>query len=347
MQSISFVGRHVWASILGSGLVALLPLMHAHGYEGKEESPGIAAKYPGDRGIESDERVLFTENFEKDSIEAIGERWEMVRDAPAMSLSTDCPDARTGKQSLLMTQTAEAGTGADLYRRLSDGHDQLFTRMYVKFAEDCEPIHHFGTCVGGNSPSTPWPTVRAGQPTQGDKGFWVGIEPFGEAWRWDYYLYWHQMRGSPPRGQTWGNSFIQDPNLKVRRGEWTCVEFMVKMNDLNEQNGEMALWIDGKQVSHLGKGFPRGKWVFDKFYPGQGGEGVFWDHGLGERRRIEGPAEGAPFEGFQFRTSPKLNINFLWLYVYITKATPGHRNRIWFDDVVVAKEYIGPIWHKE
>ncbi len=26
--------------------------------------------------------------------------------------------------------------------------------------------------------------------------------------------------------------------------------------------------------SHLGKGFPRGEWVYDKFKPGEGGDGV-------------------------------------------------------------------------
>ena len=88
------------------------------------------------------------------------------------------------------------------------------------------------------------------------------------------------MRGSPPRGQTWGNSFIHDPALKVRRGQWICVELMMKLNDLGKANGEMALWIDGKLVSHLGPGFPKGKWVFDKFLPGKGGEGVRWNDKL-------------------------------------------------------------------
>src|SRR5690606_24049928 len=111
---------------------------------------------------------------------------------------------------------------------------------------------------------------------------WVGIEPFGKAWTWDYYTYWCDMRGSPPRGQTWGNSFVHDDSLKVRRGEWTCIEVMVQMNDVGKQNGELALWIDGRPVSHLGAGFPRGKWVFDKFYPGQQGDGVRWDPARGD-----------------------------------------------------------------
>ena len=80
----------------------------------------------------------------------------------------------------------------------------------------------------------------------------MGIEPFGKSWRWDYYTYWHTMRGSPPRGQTWGNSFIQNPKLTIPKEKWICVESMLQMNDIGKSNGEMALWIDGHLVSHLG-----------------------------------------------------------------------------------------------
>jgi hypothetical protein len=304
---------------------------------------GIAAQYKGDNGIGKDPRVVFAENFEERDIQTIGKRWETVRHPNVMSLSEDVPALSSGSQSMLMTQVAESGTGGDLYRRLDVGHQKLHTRMYVKFAEDCEPIHHFGTCVGGNNPATPWPSVRAGQPTKGDKGFWVGIEPFGKRWQWDYYAYWCEMRGSPPRGQTWGNSFVHDESLRVLRGKWICVEVMVKLNDVGDTNGEMALWIDGDPVSHLGKGFPKGKWVFDKFYPGQQGDGVRWNHEKGDREYFQTADGGDPFDGFRFRTVDQLEINFLWLYVYITKGTPGHKNRVWFDDVVVATDYIGPL----
>ncbi len=173
-------------------------------------------------------------------------------------------------------------SGTGLYRRVKNqkggwGFDQLFARFYVKFAPDCGEIHHFGTNLGGNWPATPWPMVSAGKPPDGAKSFWTGIEPFGKSWTWDYYTYWREMRGSPPRGQTWGNSFVRDENLTVERGKWICVELMMKVNDLGDSNGEQAFWLDGKLISHLGKGFPRGRWIFDKFEPGKGGGGVRWN----------------------------------------------------------------------
>lgn len=311
--------------------------------EQPEPGAGIASRYAHDRGIGEDPAVIFNEDFEQASLERIGLRWDTVRNVEVMSLSSDVPSGSGGKQSLLMSQLAEKGTGGDLYRQLGDGYDKLYTRMYVKFADDCEPVHHFGTCVGGNNPATRWPSVRAGQPTKGDESFWLGVEPFGSRWQWDYYVYWCDMRGSPPRGQTWGNSFIHDDTLKVRRGQWTCIEVMVRINDVGDTNGELALWIDGRQVSHLGKGFPRGKWVFDKFLPGQEGDGVRWNQTTGDREYFKTSAGGDPFEGFRFRTAEPLQVNFLWLYLYITKGTRGHANRVWFDDVVLATEYIGPL----
>ncbi|MCA9128528.1 MAG: hypothetical protein KDB22_15680 [Planctomycetales bacterium] len=306
------------------------------------KSPGIASRYLQDVGIGSDAAVVFAEEFEGD-LEEIESHWDTVRDKGIMSLSNEIPPDSSGKHSLLMSQVAEKGTGGDLYRVLKGGHDRLFTRMYVRIADDCEPIHHFGTCVGGNYPATPWPTVKAGQPTDGSKAFWLGIEPFGSKWQWDYYTYWCDMRGSPPRGQTWGNSFIHNPELVVRRGAWTCIEVMVLMNDVGKSNGELALWIDGTMVSHLGAGFPRGKWEFDKFKPGVAGEAVVWDQTAGRREHYQTAPQGDPFEGFRFRTDERLNVNFIWLYTYITKGTRGHANRVWFDDVVVATEYIGPL----
>jgi hypothetical protein len=116
------------------------------------------------------------------------------------------------------------------------------------------------------------------------------------------------------------------------------------MNDpIDDRNGEMALWINGKLVSHLGKGFPKGKWVYDKFIPGQGGECVRWNDEKGGPEYFKVPEGGAPFEGFRWRKDTALKLNFLWVLLYITEALEGQVSKVWFDNIVVAKSYIGPI----
>jgi len=307
------------------------------------EGAGLAEKYPGDAGIGSDPKVVFVEDFEVSSLDELKKRWEDIKNIESMSLSDDVPFGSVGKRSLLMTHIGGQGTGAHLYRRLLPGYEKLHIRFYVKFDKDCGPIHHFFH-VGGYNPPTRWPQGGAGERPRGNERFTVGIEPYGDAWRWDYYAYWMEMRGSPPRGQTWGNCFMWNQQPKVKRGVWQCVELMLKMNKpVTERNGEMALWIDGKLVSHLGSGFPKGKWIYDKFVPGQGGQAIRWNDALGAPERFTVPEGGEPFEGFMWRKDENLKINFLWVLLYITKSPQGHVSRVWFDHIVVAHDYIGPI----
>jgi hypothetical protein len=242
-----------------------------------------------------------------------------------------------------MTHVGGQGEGGHLYRRLLPGYDKLHLRFYTKFDAQCTPIHHFFH-VGGYEPATSWPQGGAGERPTGDDRLSVGIEPFGNAWTWDYYTYWMEMRGSPPRGQTWGNSFIRDPKLKVERDRWHCAEVMIAMNEpVTEANGELALWLDGHLVSHLGPGYPLGQWVYDKFTPGEGGDGVRWNDQTGGPEQLQTPAGGRPFDGFRWRRKEDLRLNFLWVLLYITGAPEGHVSKVWFDNIVVARDYIGPL----
>jgi len=293
-----------------------------------EAATPLAAKYPGDAGLANDPNVVFAEDFESGSLAAVRERWESVKNAEGMALSADAPRNSHGGHSLRMTHVGGEGTGAHLYRRLLPGYDKLHVRFYVKFDPDCWPIHHF-VHLGGYHPPTAWPQGGAGTRPKGDERFSTGVEPFGDKWRWDFYSYWMEMRSSPDQ-HSWGHDFINDAELKVERGRWICVELMMKMNDpAAQRNGEQALWIDGQPwvkdgqvVSHLGPGFPRGRWIWDSFLPDPAGES---------------------FEGFRWRNSEGLKLNYLWLLLYITKAPLGHVSQVWFDDIVVAREYIGPI----
>jgi hypothetical protein len=330
--------------IAAAGLLLLGVVLSSVDADGRDPrlpqgSKGIAAKYPGDVGIGKDPDVVFVETFDG-TLPEVTARWEDVAGEKTFSLAADVPKGGGGTQSLLMTHVGGEESRNHLYRRIEPGLEQMFARFYVKFDPDCAPVHHFGTHVGGNNPSTKWPSMDAGNAPPGDKHFNVSIEPFGKSWTWDYYTYWCEMRGSPPRGRCWGNVLVRDPKLTVERGKWICVELMVKMNDVEDTNGELALWIDGKRVSHLGKGFPIGTWTFDKFTPGKQGQGVTWDHKLGERRSIPG---GQPFEGFRWRTVKELNANYVWLSLYMTHKQKGHISKVQFDNVVVAKQYIGPI----
>jgi hypothetical protein len=296
-----------------------------------EDNAGLAARYPGDINIAKDPKVIFVENFEIQSTDELKTRWESVQQLDIMSLDNDTPQHSAGTQSLLITHTGGQGTGGQLYRRLQPGYDKVFARFNVKFDPDCAQIHHFGTHMGGFNPSTPWPQGGAGVRPDGAKRFTSSVEPHGTNWVWDFYSYWQGMRVHGD-GNYWGTPFLSGVSKpQVEKGKWICVELMLSMNQPPEDaNGEQAFWINGKlwkingqTVSHVGPGFPKGKWAGGWWQP---------DH-----------VSDTAFEGFQWRTVQDLAINYIWTYVYITKAPQGHVSKIWFDDIVVATEYIGPL----
>ena len=277
------------------------------------EGPGIATLFPGDVGIASHPAVVFVEDYEEASIGEMLARWEDVSSSQSMSFSTDVPAGSGGAQSVYFA--GSAGT----YRRVLPGHEKLYFRYYVKYATDTVEEHH-SVWMGGHNPSTAWPWPRAGQRPDGI-GWWsTGVEPSGSLWLWDFYTYWQEMRGNPGDSSFWGNSFPLASPRPANRGEWICVELMVKMNDpVSSHNGEQAYWIDGQLVNHLGLGFPNGSWIWDSFHVSP---------------------SGSPFEGFQWRLDPALDINYVWINHYVDSDPDAGA---WYDHVVVATEYIGPM----
>lgn len=75
-------------------------------------------------------------------------------------------------------------------------------------------------------------------------------------------------------------------------------------------------------VSHIGPGFPQGEW-----------RGGWWAPSVESDER---------FGGFEWRSAADLLVNYIWVYAY-TEREPGHQITVWFDDIVVASSYIGPL----
>ena len=298
----------------------------------------IAAKHPGDVGIERDARVLFAENFENGTLADVSKRWTETNNkgGKLMELIADSPTNSAGQRSLQITATLGENTGGHLYKRLARGVEKLHARFYVKFAGDAGYTHHF-VHLGGYNPPTNWPQGHAGERPGGDDRVTIGIEPNGERGSvpppggWSFYSYWPEMKISGD-GRYWGNAIMPETPLPVPRGRWQCVEVMAKLNSApDKSDGELALWLDSEQVMHIAKGTPRGPWNGEGFkLPKLGGE---------------------PFEGFRWRTSDDLKLNFFHLSHYVTEnaarqnkvANPNRTLRVWLDDIVLATDYIGPI----
>ena len=264
---------------------------------------GLSGKYPGDAGIGSDPAVILHEDFEADAIDR--KRWPNVSDkAGALKLVRPSTRGHGGRQALQITATLGTNTGGHLFRRFATGYERMHARFRVRFDENCDYIHHFVHMVA-QLPPTSWPTGGAGLRPAGDKKFSIGIEPWGRWGRyprpggWHFYSYWWKMPRSRD-GKYWGQGHAEEAYAVPARGQWTCVEFMVQCNTPGEDDGEVALWIDGTRRAH--------------------------------------------HKGINWRSSADLKLNAFWLMLYVTDhSAKTHKvNTVWFDDVVVATEYIGP-----
>ena len=68
----------------------------------------------------------------------------------------------------------------------------------------------------------------------------------------------------------------------------------------------------------------------------------WWDDDQDKRVPMAG---GKAFPGFEWRSSPELNINAIWLYRYMSQPE-SNKSLVWWDHVVIAKKYIRPITPK-
>lgn len=322
---------------------------------------GLAWYHPGDRGIESNPSVIFADDFEEGEISDLQSRWGHVSNSngQVLSFSSDVHESTVGERSLQMTATNGQNSGGELYKTFDEGWDKIHLRFYTKFAEDHGNHHHFVALRGFENP-TPWPTGGAG--SLAEDFFSVTVEPttterntyppsrFAPPGVWQFYAYWPEMRswqtveGEPTGAPNpyYGNVLYPEEPREVNRGEWTAIEFMLKMNSSpEERDGEMALWIDGELAVHFAPGTPEGYWVRDQF------------------RNVPGHPDAEPFEGFKWRKDMDVKVNVLRLQHYVSggsfNSTQNYANEnpdylinteeatVWFDNVVMATEYIGPI----
>ena len=274
---------------------------------------GIAARYPGDEGIEKDPRVVFVEDFETGTLEDIAARWGGHRVAGVWDLSGDLPEGSPGNKSIHMGAGPEGPknhSGAYLYTHTRPA-DRMHARFYVKFHPKHGYLHHFVMLIADREP-TPWPKGWAGSKPAGDDHFISAIEPWSHWGKvaapgaWNFYCYWQDMKPDG-RGSYWGNSFAPGTDA-IPRGQWICMETMVKANTPGASDGEQAFWVDGKLVGH--------------------------------------------FKDIRWRSTDALKLNSFWLQYDVCENSAKHNNDpapgereydVWFDDVVLATDYIGPV----
>jgi len=282
---------------------------------GKPETavPGIAAMHPGDVGIANDSDVLFAENFESGDMK----KWDQQRGRVVMT--EEKPNS--GRWCVQMPMERGKNHGGDALKWFMPGADAIYARFYVKFSLDYQYNHHF-VWLGANQRTNKWSAFgKAGLKPNGTY-YSTGMEPWfawgknpppGEV---NLYTYFLDMEPDRKMDKYWGNGFFPPgPGKGKPAGEsrvipplnqWQCWEFMIQANTAPDKaDGKQAIWVDGKMIGE--------------------------------------------FTGIRWRNDMNLKVNCLWLEHYgYDEGDPAKQywkdsQSVWFDDVVVARRYIGPI----
>lgn len=271
---------------------------------------GLSARYSMDAGIARDPAVLFHDDFEHGEV---GASWDEVNlrqsrgatdDSQPLAGETDKTIAR-GQRSARAQLRKDGHEDVTLVKWFKPGHDELYMRYYVRYGKDYGYHGHGGS--GFMADAGKGGFKGAGKAPDGDHFFWATLEPIGPR-DWDppgaliFYAYWWKMKPDG-RGNYWGNWFQPQPDQVPKRETWVCIEWRVKANTPGQDDGELDCWIDGQQ---------RGE-----------------------------------FRGINWRSTDALKVNKVQLSLWLepagyARAGGGTTRTVWYDDVVVATQYIGP-----
>lgn len=275
------------------------------GKAGLPQGPGLAALHPGDNGIAAHPEVIFADDFETGDL---GDRWDDIRNEgnKVLSFADPGPGTPLGKRCLRATSTLGHDTGGG-FTKWFPSADTIHIRFYTRFAADCDYIHHFVTLRAnkGLTGKDKWSGFGgAGTKPRGDERFSTAIEPWGDSGK------------IPPPGR------------------WNFYSYWPDM----EKSGDGKYWGNSFYVPGSPP-IPRDRWICVEFMlrhntPGKAdGSQAYW---------IDGRLQGR-WEGIAWRRNPTLTANALTLETYVTdRWTKRQINVVDFDNVVIARAYIGP-----
>ncbi len=291
---------------------------------GASEGAGsIASKHPLDAGIAGDKDVIFADDFENWGADGKGSgRWSYVY-SNAESLTSAVPgkigvDGRDGPGSrvLLIQCWANGGNSStggvslklgnydEKDRALGPGFDEIYIRYYMMFDPTYRPMANHGQNVGGRDLSRPGARFVGMADTRDVASQRYFFSGLQPSDKEsDFHLFFYSYHMDKP--DQWGDIYPIQKKTPIALGRWYCVERHMKLNTVAplKADGVEELWIDGE---------------------------------LSIRR-----------EGLRFRNIPTLRISLFNLETYYhhptAEWTRAHPIKVFFDHVVVAKSYIGPM----
>jgi hypothetical protein len=269
--------------------------------------PGLAAKYPDDRGIAKDPDVVFATDFES---ETWNDEWTYAGKMEV--IDTVSEDAERKFQLLqgkaLRVKIAEGSTGAlntlfKFGKETGSEPEEIYFRYYLRLGENWNQTLQGGKMPGisGTYGVAGWGGRKSdgtnGWSARGSFGLSIpadnplgGLHPIGT------YCYHADMQGWYGDGWGWHVGY----RGFLEKNRWYSVEQFLKINTPGQKNGILRAWVDGRLA-------------FEK-------------------------------TDIRFRHVDQLKIEQVWMNVYHGGKLPSpYDQHLFIDNVVIAKKYIGPM----
>lgn len=268
------------------------------------QGQGLAAQFKSDSGIAAHAAVIFADDFEQGEL---GERWEGKGAGQGKALSFAPSGGDVCGQRCMKVEARLGENQGDGLTKWFEPVSQVFVRFYVRFDPGCDYVHHFVTLRAnkGLRGGDRWSGFGgAGLRPAGDERFSTALEPWGNWGRW------------------------------AAPGKWNFYSYWHEM----QVSRDGKYWGNSFQVEPQ-EVIPKDRWICAEFMlkhntPGQpDGEQAFW---------IDGQLLGH-WRGINWRKTATLQANALTLESYVTdRWTKNPTNIVFFDNLVIAREYIGP-----
>lgn len=290
------------------------------------EGDGLAARYRADEGIENDPDVLFADSFDNYETGPVAGGYRPPGLSKWSSASGGChitedPAGVHGQGKALEMAVSRADTskpsGAGVNQVFEEGADTLFLRYYAKFGQDVDVYHggaHNGGGINARPPGTP--SACPGMRADGSNRYTAVLDTYrptpdipspGPLVTYVYHM---------DQAGRWGDQFY--PSGPVGARAHLFGEDFVPRADFIPKQGRWycyELMVKGNE-------------------PGvRDGRIAFW---------VDGELRG-DFPNLRLRNVTRLKANRISLGVYTHNQRTVKDITMWYDDVVVATSYVGPL----
>ena len=308
---MKLTARVLWGVValsLGSTVAAFAQESSASKPAGVPEGLGLAAKYPGDVGLETDPAVLIFEGFE-DTPKTVGWMQEGgwfggTGFTPETGQFLTDKDPAAGKKCVeFHLKKGQKSAAPGMFHKIPP-QETVYIRTYRKFEEGWEWPQGYGPHDLGihgylgefTAPTDSDLHILLDFWMTGDTILRVGT-PKQEMKDWNSFV--RQNYGPIPVGADGFPWNIAKPD-KIVPGKWHCSELMVKLSSPGKRDGIVRLWVNGKLCTN------------------------FTDVPLRDAQHAD------------------LKLSLLLYSHYFHPGSPKDQVH-WADQLVVATEYIGPV----